>query len=215
MTDAEGQASDKVRLTVWSDYVCPFCYLELPELQRLTSELGEGMEVDWRAFELRPKPQPTLDPDGEYLHRVWNASVYPMASARGMTLKLPPVQPRSRLALEAAEHARGKDRFDSMHRAIFAAFFEHGRDIGDVAVLKSLAAECGIDADELEEALVQGVHTAKVLEDQALAAKMRISGVPASLVQLGNRGMIVPGAQPFETIRTAIEQVRNAQQGSF
>ena len=83
-----------VRLDVWSDYVCPFCYLEEPVLTRIIDEFGNDVKVNWQAFELRPEPVPTLDPDGEYLHRVWNASVYPMASERGMNLKLPPVQPR-------------------------------------------------------------------------------------------------------------------------
>ena len=58
------------------------------------------MEIDWRAYKLRSDPVPTLDPDGDYLHRVWNASVYPMARAFGMTLRLPPVQPRSRKATQ-------------------------------------------------------------------------------------------------------------------
>jgi len=57
-----------------------------------------NIEIIWRAYELRPDPVPTLPPDGEYLRRVWNASVYPMAESSGITMKLPPVQPRSRLA---------------------------------------------------------------------------------------------------------------------
>jgi predicted DsbA family dithiol-disulfide isomerase len=58
---------------IGSDYVCPFCYLELPELARLARE-RETVGVVWCAFELRPEPEPTLDPDEAYLHRVWNAS---------------------------------------------------------------------------------------------------------------------------------------------
>ena len=70
----------QLRLDVWSDYVCPFCYLEVPFIDRLREEFGPGLQVYWHAFELRPEPVPTLDPDGEYLHRVWNQSVYPMAA---------------------------------------------------------------------------------------------------------------------------------------
>ena len=46
----------KVQLHVWSDYVCPFCYLEVPELERLRSEMGDRLHIEWRAFELRPEP---------------------------------------------------------------------------------------------------------------------------------------------------------------
>jgi predicted DsbA family dithiol-disulfide isomerase len=91
-------ADTKLRIEVWSDYVCPFCYLEFSILERLQRERGQQVSVAWRAYELRPDPVPTLDPDGEYLHRVWNQSVYPMARERGLALKLPPVQPRSRKA---------------------------------------------------------------------------------------------------------------------
>src|SRR5215210_4773230 len=84
----------RARITVVGDYVCPFCYLEEPDLARAREEFGDGVEVDWRAYELRPDPIPALDSDGEYLHRVWSASVYPMARSLGMTLRLPPVQPR-------------------------------------------------------------------------------------------------------------------------
>jgi predicted DsbA family dithiol-disulfide isomerase len=110
-------STSPARISVWSDYVCPFCYLELPVLVRLQAEHAEEVEIDWRAFELRPEPAPTLDPNGDYLHRVWNQSVYPMAEQRGMVLRLPPVQPRSRKAFEAAEFAREVGRFDPMNRA--------------------------------------------------------------------------------------------------
>lgn len=200
-------AAAQTRISVWSDYVCPFCYLELPELERLKAELGDGLEIEWRAFELRPDPQPTLDPDGEYLHRVWNASVYPMSAARGMALKLPPVQPRSRLALEAAEYAKEKGAFAALHRAIFRAFFEDGRDIGDIAVLRELAQGCGLDPDDVEQALGAGRFTAKVLEDQSLGGRIGVSGVPALVIEAQGRGMLVPGAQPYSSLKRALEQV--------
>jgi predicted DsbA family dithiol-disulfide isomerase len=114
--------SARARITVFSDYVCPFCYLEEPDLARVRERFGDMVGVDWRAYELRPDPIPTLDPDGEYQHRVWNASVYPMARSLGMTLRLPPVQPRSRKALEAAEFARERSRQGAMHNALFRGF---------------------------------------------------------------------------------------------
>ena len=79
------------------------------------------VRVEWRAFELRPDPVPTLDPDGAYLHRVWNQSVYPMARERGLTLRLPPVQPRSRKAHEATAFARSAGRADATAEALFGA----------------------------------------------------------------------------------------------
>jgi predicted DsbA family dithiol-disulfide isomerase len=198
-----------VRISVWSDYVCPFCYLELPVLDRLAAEL-DGCEIDWHAFELRPEPEPTLDPDGEYLHRVWNQSVYPMAEERGMVLRLPPVQPRSREAFEAAEFARSKGRFDPMHRALFRAFFEDGRDLADRDVLLDIAQAIGLGERELSEALESGRFTPKVVSDRQLAREIGITGVPALLISAGRNGYLLGGAQPYEAIRPVIEQARQA-----
>jgi predicted DsbA family dithiol-disulfide isomerase len=195
-----------VRILVWSDYVCPFCYLERPVLERIQAELGDGVEIDWRSFELRPAPEPTLDPNAEYLHRVWSQSVYPMAEARGVNLKLPPVQPRSRRAHEAAEFARGAGLLDAMNRALFKAFFEEGRDLDDLDILLEIGRSVGLDADDLREALASGRYTQRVLEDQQLARQIGISGVPALIVTAGAQAYLVSGAQSYETVKNVIER---------
>lgn len=202
----------RVRLTVFSDYVCPFCYLELPVIDRLREEDGEALEVDWRAFELRPSPIPTLDPDSAYLHAVWDSSVYPMARERGVRLRLPPVQPRTRLAHEAAAFARDAGRFDAMHRAIFRAFFEDGRDIGDVEVLCELGASASLDVPALRAALERGTYTARVLEDERLAARLGVGAVPTILA--GRPGApleqdaLASGAVPYTALRRLVDLVR-------
>lgn len=160
------QNDARVRITVFSDYVCPSCYLEEPDLARVREEYGEAIGLDWRAYELRPDLAPTLDPDGDYLLRVWNASVYPMARSLGMTLRLPPVQPRSRKTLAAAEYARGEGRFDQMHEALFRAFFEDGADIGENEVLLQIGASVGLEREGLLFVLEEGRHTQKVLADE-------------------------------------------------
>jgi predicted DsbA family dithiol-disulfide isomerase len=193
-----------VRILVWSDYVCPFCYLERPVLERVQGELGHGVEIDWRSFELRPEPEPTLDPNAEYLHRVWNQSVYPMAQERGMVMKLPPVQPRSRKAHEAAEFARQSGRLDAMNNALFKAFFEDGRDLADIEVLLDIGQAVGLDAGELREALTSGRYEQRVIEDQQLARQIGISGVPALIVTAGAQAYLVSGAQPYEAVKDVI-----------
>jgi len=171
----------KADIAVWSDYVCPFCYLQEPVLARLRDEYGERINLQWRAFELRPEPYPTLDPDGEYLLRVWRQSVYPMARERDMTLQLPPVQPRSRTAFELAEFARDVQRHSEVHRALFKAFFEDGRDIGDLDTLVAVAAEIGLPAAAARDALLRGQFRSRVLADERQARALNISGVPTAL----------------------------------
>ncbi len=204
-------SEQRARITVFSDYVCPFCYLEEPDLARVKERYGDKVEVDWRAYELRPDPVPTLDPDGDYLHRVWNASVYPMAEAMGMKLRLPPVQPRSRKALEAAEFAREKGLYDEMHNALFRAFFEDGRDIGDVEVIVDVAAPVGLDPNELRRALSEDRYMEKVLADEELSRKLGVSSVPTMLVTPAGAQLseaeVITGAQPYGgRIEAAVER---------
>ena len=129
----------------------------------------QNVEVVWRAFELRPEPVPTLPPGGEYLQRAWSQSVLPLAEKLGVVMKLPPVQPRSRLAHEAAQWARDAGRFEAMNEALFRAFFERGEHIGEREVLIKLAADLGLDAEALRNALESGAYTASVLADEEAA----------------------------------------------
>jgi predicted DsbA family dithiol-disulfide isomerase len=196
-----------VRILVWSDCVCPFCYLELPVLDRIQREFGDEVQVDWRAFELRPDPAPTLDPNGDYLRRIWGQSVYPMAEERGLSLRLQPVQPRSRKAFEAVAFAREVGQFDAMHRALFRAFFEEGRDLADLAVLVDIGQSVGLKSDDLQTAQATGRYAAGVLEDQRQASDLRISGVPALVITNGRAAYSLNGAQPFESVRRAVRRV--------
>lgn len=193
-----------IQIAVWSDYVCPFCYLERPVLEKIQNELGVRVRIDWRSFELRPEPEPTLDPNAEYLHRVWNQSVYPMAQERGLSIKLPPVQPRSRKAHEAAEFAREAGRLDAMNKALFKAFFEDGRDLADTNTLLDIGQSVGLERGDLREALASGRYAQRVLDDQHLARQIGISGVPALVVSAGQQAYLISGAQPYETVKEVI-----------
>ncbi len=191
----------RAKITVFSDYVCPFCYLEEPDLAHVRGVYGDEVEVDWRAYELRPYPIPALDPDGEYLHRVWNASVYPMARSLGMTLRLPPVQPRSRKAHEAAEYAREEGRFEEMHSALFKAFFEDGKDIGEEEVLLEIGVTSGLGREGLRVALREDRYAQKVISDEELSRRLGVTFVPTMFVGLAGEPLeereAISGAQHY------------------
>lgn len=165
------------------------------------------MEIVWRAFELRPEPVPTLDPRGDYLERAWRTSVYPLAEKLGVTMKLPPVQPRTRLAHEAAHWARSQDRFEDYHDEVFRAFFERGEDIGDVAVLASLALNLGMDSDALQRTLETHEFKNNVLDDERAATRFGVTGVPAFIA---NRRASLSGVRPVEHLKQLVNQVRGS-----
>ncbi len=131
---------------------------------------------------MRPEPVPTLDPDGDYLVSAWQNHVYPLAAKMNMPLKKPPIQPRSRLAHEAAKWAEGQGCFEEYHLALFHAFFEYGKDIGDIEILKGLAADLKLDAKSLYTALENGDYTEMVLDDQNKSVQAGVRAVPAFVV---------------------------------
>jgi len=136
-----------------------------------------------RAFELRPDPVPTLDPHGEYLTRVWREVVYPMAERMGMTLRLPPVQPRSRLAHAASFFAAAHGKLDALHEEIFRSFFQRGEDIGRIDLLVGLGAGIGLDGSALRRALETRQFEAEVVADEERAERLGVRAVPAYLTE--------------------------------
>ena len=163
------------------------------------------VEVVWRAFELRPDPVPALDPKGEYLKRAWEDSVYPLAKRLGIPMRLPPLQPRSRLAHQAAHWARTQGRFAEMHAVIFRAFFERGEDIGAIAVLVSLAAAAGLDGEALRLALERRQCEESVFADERDAEALGVRAVPAFIA---DRKAALSGVQTLEALRALVDRAR-------
>jgi predicted DsbA family dithiol-disulfide isomerase len=123
-----------------------------------------------------------LDPDGDYLVSAWQNHVYPLAARMKMTMKRPPVQPRSRLAHEAAKWADKHGRFEEYHLALFRAFFEFGKDIGNIEILKELASDLKLDGSSLHVSLKNSDYTAMVLADEDEARQVGVRAVPAFVV---------------------------------
>jgi predicted DsbA family dithiol-disulfide isomerase len=194
-----------MRITIFSDYVCPFCFLEIPALERLAAE--HGVELDYRAFELRPEPVPTLDPTGEYLTTTWAKSVYPLAERLGIPIKLPPVQPRSRLAFEGAEFARDHGKLAEYTRAVHEAFFQRGQDIGQEDVLAGIATSVGLDEGEFRAALRDHRYVDRVIEQEGEATMAGISSVPSVIIGQ----YLIPGAVPYETLVRVLNEVKAEQ----
>lgn len=145
-----------LKIRVYSDYVCPFCFLAERPLQEAIE--GKDVEVEWMPFELRPYPAETLRPEGAYLQTTWAQSVYPMAKAMGVPIVLPRVspQPHTGLAFESYQYAREKGKGNAYNDRMLRAFFQEEQDIGRLDVLTRLAGEIGLDEEEFRHALETG-----------------------------------------------------------
>ena len=156
-------------------------------------------------FELRPYPNETLRPEGEYLQRAWRQSVYPIARQMGVPITLPTVspQPHSHLAFEGFQYAKEHGKTNEYNHRVLTAFFVESQDIGDIGVLTKLAGEVGLDEREFEEAL----RTRKYQDDHRRALRHAyeeagVTGVPMFVV--GDR--VLTGLHDRETLEAVIEQ---------
>ena len=120
-------------------------------------------------------------------------------------MRLPPSQPRSRRAHEAAHWARSLGRFDDYNAAVFRAFFERGEDIGSGDVLAQLAAGAGLDPEGLRAALERREFEPGVIADEREAAELGVSGVPAFVA---DRRLALSGVQTLEGLRELVERAR-------
>ena len=155
-------------------------------------------------FELRPEPHPTLRPEGEYLQRAWQQSVYPIARRMGVSIKLPPIspQPHSHLAFEGFQYAKEHNKGNEYNHRVLEAFFVEGRELGDIGVLAELAGEVGLDGAGFAEAL----RTRKYREAHQRALRRAyeeagVTGVPMFVIG----GRTLTGLQGAETLAAAID----------
>jgi predicted DsbA family dithiol-disulfide isomerase len=161
-------------------------------------------------FELRPYPNPTLRPEGDYLQRAWQQSVYPIARRMGVPIRLPGVspQPHTHLAFEGYQYAREHGKGNDYNHRVLEAFFVEGRDVGQVAVLTTLAGEVGLDQKEFGQALRS--HKYREVHRQALRhayEEVGVTGVP--LFVIGKQ--VLTGLQDRQTLEAVIEEERKGR----
>lgn len=171
-----------LKIKIYSDYVCPFCLLAKKPLEQAI--LGKDVELEWMPFELRPYPNPTLEPEGDYLQNAWSQSIYPMAERLGVPIVLPKVspQPHTYLAFEGYQYAKEQGKGNDYNDRMLRAFFQEEQNIGDIDVLTKLAGEIGLDQvqyrDALETRKYKEVHQAALKE----AYGSNITAVPAFII---------------------------------
>lgn len=198
-------------VTVYSDYVCPFCLLAEQVLSKAIKgrEIPASWRISWRAFELRPEPVPTLRPEDPYLPAIWKAAVYPQAERLGVPIRLPSIspQPRTSKAFEllALAQDRGADHAYSME--VLRAFFQDNRDIGDPDVLVELAGKAGLDPAEARRALDSGAYAERHREALRHAREdMEITSVPTIVV--GDR--VFRGTPPMDELVQALDELESS-----
>lgn len=186
-------------IEVFSDFVCPFCYLAEQPLADAVE--GTDVRVCWQPFELRPEPAPTLRPEGDYLQSTWQQVVYPMAERMGVPIVLPRIspQPYSRLAFEGFAYAAERGLGQRYTEQVFRAFFVRQLDIGRPDVLTGVAAQLDLDPEDFRAALDSGRYAAAHQRAMHRAHELGITVVPTVLFE-GRRLEGVPSAQALHQL---------------
>jgi len=163
-------------LRYFFDVVCPYSYIMGFEVEE--AEDGDGVEVEWLPFELRPAPTPLPEPRGEYIRGHWRGQVYGLADRHEVEIHVPRHQPRSTLALTLHGFAVGEGKGRPFRNAAHRAFFVEGLDIGDDAVLREAAQEAGLDADAALEAAWDPAGLVALRSTREEALRLGVHGVP-------------------------------------
>lgn len=218
MTRFQPSTPDKLRVDIWSDIACPWCYIGKRRFEQALAGFShrDQVEVVWHSFELDPAA-PVRSPLSlrEGLARKYGRtpqqaqdmldSMTRTAAGEGLDYHFERVQPTNTFLAHQLTHlAAEKGLADAMEERLFAAYLREGELLGDPEVLVRLAAEVGLDAAEVRAALERGTYAQAVRQDEAQARALGITGVPFFV--LGSK-YGVSGAQPAEVLRSALEQV--------
>ena len=211
-----------MKIEVWADVVCPWCYIGKRRLQRALAERGVADEVEivHRAFQLDPTASTTTAPTVDHLAAKYGVSrdealammsnVTEVAAGEGLDYHLDRTMTgNTRNAHRLALWAQDQDPLIAQRllEAMYSAYFEQGRGVFSTDDLVALAAEVGLDADAAREMLAGSAYLDQVVEDQVLARTFGANGVPFFVI---DRAYGVSGAQPVEVFLNAIDQARAA-----
>ncbi len=209
-----------MRIDVWSDVVCPWCYLGKKRLEAALVELDFADEVDvrWRAFQL----DPTASTEPKDL-RVAIDRKYGPGSFEGMSRRLGAlgaevgIDYRFDLAQRVTsvpalmlvawvEQARGPETAARLHDRLFRAYFTEGANVADPDNLVDWAVEVGADRQLAAEAVAAGAGRDAVVHDLEAATQRQITGVPAFVIE---DKALIPGAQDVETFKIMLTRLHD------
>lgn len=205
-----------IRVEIWSDVVCPFCYIGKRHLETALNqfEARDLVRVAWKSFE--------LDRNAE---RGRNTSVYEMLAKKygmsldaaressaqvarwgdsiGLRFDFDRVIPANSFDAHRLVHLAEKHGLeDQAHERLFAAHFTEGQRIDDLETLRRIGAELGLDPAEVRTVLESDAYGSDVRQEEKEAFSIGVKGVPFFLF---NRRNVISGAQPVSKFTEALQ----------
>jgi predicted DsbA family dithiol-disulfide isomerase len=212
-----------MRIDVWSDVVCPWCYIGKRRLEQALAETSDTPTIIWHSFQLDPSstnddPRDLATRLGEKYGRgpEWglqaNAHVTEIAAELGLEYHLDQAKSANtvdahrlmhlaRVMVDAGEVPA--DTQDRLSERLLKAYFTDGLPVGDHSTLTDLATESGLPSDRVREVLASTTYAEEVEADQAQALAYGANGVPFFVI---DEKYGVSGAQPVEVFQEALRR---------
>jgi predicted DsbA family dithiol-disulfide isomerase len=202
---------------------CPWCYIGKRKFEAGVAEFGGDVTMEYHSFE--PAPDTPVDYDGSPADYLSERKGIPMAQVGQMLERVTSIaasvgldfhyedvhQTNTIKAHELIHYAKAKDRQLDMKERLLRAYFVEGRHVGRIDDLADLAADIGLDRDDVIRSLSAREYLTDVKADVALARQYGIQGVPFFVID-GKYG--VSGAQESTTFADVLRQVQNQRVGS-
>lgn len=211
-----------MKIEIWSDVVCPFCYIGKRHLEIALrdSDMLSDVDIEWKSFQLDPGADAYV---GMHLHdylskskgitleqaQQMSAGVEERGSAVGIDFKFDnAIVANTRLAHHLLHFAKAKGIQYEMKERLFKAYFIEGKDMNSKDVLLELAVEMGLDSDGAFSFIGSDEADQHFREDLGWAQQFGIRGVPFFVF---NRKYALSGAQPISTFIEVLEKVKSEE----
>lgn len=195
-----------MKIEIWSDVVCPWCYIGKRKFEKALAEFPQAgyIEVEWKSFQLSPETRTdTTITIYDYLSRRMGVSleraqqmndhVTEIAAGVGLTYHMGKVTVANTFNAHRLIHfAKSQGKQGEMKERLLKAYFTDCENIDDYKTLARLASEIGLDSNKTMEVLESGTYTGEVKADIEEARQLRISGVPFFVI---DRKYGISGAQ--------------------
>jgi len=208
-----------LKLEVWSDVVCPWCYIGKRRFEAALARFDHRDEVElvWRSFELDASAPPSSAEQGTYAERLATkygcsvtqaqamiATMTVTAAQEGLDFRFDLARPGNTFDAHRLLHlalAHGKQ--DQLKERLDRATFTEGSPVSDTSHLRALATQVGLPEVEVDAVLASGRYSDEVRADEAQARAYGISAVPFFVID-GRYG--ISGAQPADAILQTLDR---------
>jgi predicted DsbA family dithiol-disulfide isomerase len=206
----------KVHIDIYSDIVCPWCYVGKRRLERALAQLNGGAQarITWRPFQLNPTmPLDGMDRTAYIKAKFGSSEAFGQMKIQLLTAgedeRIPfafeKIQrtPNTFAAHRLVWYAAQQGKQGEVVEALFRAYFLEGKNIGDLKIITHVAGEAGLDRTETEKFLATDNGTVEVKAEEAVGRRLGISGVPYFVL---NGTVSISGAQPPDIFVSAFQQ---------